>query len=186
MSVKLAVDLQQGFTTIGGALVDVVETLRQWAREVMSSGRFGDVTRTRLYILVGLVPLGLVMLWYHLLPWRLRGLRFRLEEGGASICRGAEWVTLDERDYSEIRATGFAIEFKKDANAPPDVVLPQWRVYSRALDAPALDHLLAKYFRVRLEKLGFALTSEDGARLQRQWVARRAGQGGKPRPPAPS
>jgi hypothetical protein len=89
----------------------------------------------------------------------------------------AEWVTLDERDYSEIRATGFAIQFKRNANVPPDVALPQWRVYSRALDAPAPDHLLAEYFRVRLEKLGFTLMSEDGGRLRRRWVARRVGEG---------
>jgi len=112
------------------------------------------------------------MLWYHLLPWRLRGTRFRLEDGGAGICREAEWVTLDERDYFEVRATGFAIQFKRNPNGPPDVTLPQWRVYSRALVAPAPDHLLAGYFPVRLEKLGFTLTSEDGARLQRRWVAR--------------
>jgi hypothetical protein len=174
MTVKITRDLHYGFTTISGVFVDVIDFFYEWWLEMASRGRHGDVTHTRLYILVVLLPIGLCMLWYNLLPILYRGRAFRIDDAGSlQVNRGGKWMQLDVREYANIVADGFTITFKDSRTSPP-IKLPQWRVFSREHDTPVAQDVIAAYFRKLLESNGFHVEiREPGRKLETAWVATR-------------
>lgn len=176
MTIKVTRDLHYGLTTISGVFVDFVDFFYEWWVELASRGRHGDVTHTRLYILVFLLPIGLCMLWYNLLPMIYRGRAFRIRgNNSVEVNHLGDWVPLNVRDSVTVAADGFAITFK-DARGSATVTLPQWRVYSRDYDTPVAQHVIAAFFRQQLEANGFRVeTREPGRKLETAWVATRNG-----------
>ncbi len=178
VTAKLARDLDDGSVTISGVFVDVVDFFTDWLLELVTKGRRSDVGTTHLYILVGLLPIGLAMLWYHLLPVWHRGSSFRISrDGSVLIKRGNDWVSLPMSDFACASANGFTVDFQRTPGSRPAVALPQWRVYSREHATPVGQHVVASFFRQRLEALGFQVqTLEPGRRLETKWIATRTGQ----------
>jgi hypothetical protein len=174
MTIKVTRDLHYGFTTISGVVVDIIDFFYEWWLEIASRGRHGDVTHTRLYILIVLLPIGLGMLWYNLLPILYRGRAFRVEERGSlQFNRRGDWVATNVRDFASASADGFTITFK-DASDKSLLTLPQWRVYSREHDTPVAQHVIAAFFRKHLESNSFHVeTRESGRKLETAWIATR-------------
>jgi hypothetical protein len=173
MSIKVARDLHYGFTTISGVFVDSIDFFYEWWLETTSRGRHGDVTHTRLYILVILLPIGLCMLWYNLLPILYRGRAFRAGNGLVQVTRQGEWLPLNVRDFASATADGFIFTFL-DAQGSAAVTLPQWRVYSQEHDTPVAQHVIAAFFRRQLGSNGFRVETRDpGRKLETAWVATR-------------
>jgi hypothetical protein len=174
MTIKVTRDLHYGYTTISGVFMDVVDFLYEWWLEAASRGRHGDVTHTRLYILSVLLPIGLCMLWYNLLPILYRGRAFRVGERGLlQVNRGGNWEPINMRDFASVTANGFRVAFK-DASDKTLLKLPQWRVFSREHDTPVAQHVIAAFFRKQMESNGFHVeTREPGQKLEWAWVATR-------------
>jgi hypothetical protein len=175
-AVRIGHDLATGFATVGDVLSDIGVFVVEWFKERASSGLSGDVTRTRMYALVVLLPIGLLMLWYNLLPVLWRGQRFRVEaDGGLRVWRSGAWAAVSPRDYATVVADGVTIEFRDGDRELPAVVLPQWRVYSEDLGTRVEAHVLGAAVRRRVEAAGLRVEAPTAGRAaETAWVARRA------------
>jgi hypothetical protein len=103
-----------------------------WIAELITRGGFdAELEKTHAYALGILLPPGLLLLWYNLVPFLKRGTEFQIEQDGSVTVRaGATWPALLEFEYSSVIADGTTIEFR-----PPQgrsaLILPQQRVFSR-------------------------------------------------------
>jgi hypothetical protein len=171
MSIRVTRDLYYGFTTIAAVVVDFIDFFYEWWLEAASRGRHGDVTHTKLYILICLLPIGLCMLWYNLLPLLYRGRPFRVGGGSLHVNRQGQWAPLSVSDFASVTADGLTLTFK-DRQGSTVATLPQWRVYSREHDTPVAQHVVAAFFRRHLESHGFRVeTREPGRKLETAWNA---------------
>ncbi len=160
---KIGHDLFYGFTTVIGIFEDFGLFFLELFLERISRGTDGDVTKSRLYILMVLLPVGLLLLWFNLLPWMFRGAAFRIsDDGQMSFWLGGQWQPLRPAHYRRVTADGISIEFTDPINAQARVTLPQGRVFSMTLGTRVSDVVLADFFRRRLEKAGFKLLSQTG------------------------
>jgi hypothetical protein len=179
-AVRIGHDLATGFATVGDVVSDIGVFILEWFKERASSGLAGDVTHTRMYALVALLPIGLLMLWYNLLPVLWRGQRFRVEpDGSLRVRQSAAWATVNPRDYATVVADGVTIEFRDGDRGLPAVVLPQRRVYSGDLGTRVEAHVLGSAVRRRVEAAGLRVEAPTAGHTA--WVARRVSVSPVPR-----
>lgn len=144
--------------TFSEFMADIVEFFRQWMIEKLTGGRRGDVTHSRLYILIVLIPIGGLMLWYNLRSYFWKSVNaFRIEEHGRliSVRRGDAWEPIDLSTYQTVSANGSTIVFK---GASGELILPQDRVWGRALEQLVPDKVIGKFFEEQLKQHGFVVT----------------------------
>jgi hypothetical protein len=174
---KIIHDVSHGLTTIGGVFEDMALFVLEWIKERLSGGTEGDVTHTKMYTLILLLPIGLLMLLFLSPPLFFRGMRFRVEDDGTIQFRDCGvWKPLGLEDYSEAAAGAFTIEFKRAGEATAAVVLPQARVFSAERGTRVEGKVLAAFFRERLEASGFAVESKDSKETPSHWRAQRGEQ----------
>src|SRR5262245_30915188 len=111
-----------------------------------------------MYALMILLPIGLLMLWFNLLPVLWRGQAFRIEaDGSLRVWRAGVWVAVNPKDYAIATADGITIEFRDGDNGLPPVVLPQRRVYSGDLGTRVAARVLGAAMRQRVSAAGMTV-----------------------------
>lgn len=175
---KIVCDLNHGLTTVGGIFEDIAMFFIESLKIALSGGASGDVTHTKLYTLIIALPIGPFMLMMVLVPWTYRGVPFRIEPGDIlEVRRDGKWQILDEHEFSQVVADAITIDFYADAgDKTPALSLPLSRVYSCELRTRVKARVIAGYFRLRLEKRGYALKPREGrSSMAESWVALREG-----------
>jgi hypothetical protein len=171
---KIIHDVSSGLTTIGGVFEDMAMFFLEWFKERLSSGVHGDVTTTKMYTLVLILPIGLLMLLVLSPPFLFRGTRFRIDDNGSiHFHHRGEWNPLHLEDYVEATADAFTIEFKRAGDPTPSVIFPQARVFSVQRGTRVEGKVLAAFFRERLEADGYTLEPSDPTETPSHWRARR-------------
>jgi len=173
---KIVYDLNHGLTTVGGIFEDFAMFFIESLKIALSGGAEGDVTHTKLYTLIVALPIGPFMLMIVLMPWTHRGVPFRVEPGDVlEARRDGKWQILNEHEFPQVVANAINIDFYTDASdEKPTASLPLSRVYSCELGTRVKGQVIAEYFRLRLEKLGYTVKPRDGARsMLENWVAMR-------------
>lgn len=171
---KILHDLRYGLTTVVGVFADFALFFLEMFLEQVTRGTEGDVTESKLYILIVFLPIGLLVLWYNLLPLIYRGRPFAVSaDGQLSVWLGGSWQPLRLADYRRISADGVTIQFSEPTRGKPVLTLPQERVFSRTLGTRVNARVLADFFRQRLENAGFQVVpkpEETGsAHWEYQW-----------------
>lgn len=153
--VRLVRDLSSGLATPYDVLVDVVRFFTEWITERLSGGVHGDVTNTRLYVMVVLLPMGLMILLFQLPALLWRGRRFRVDDDGSlHAFVGGTWEPLRVKAYGRIVGDGITIDFREEASGRPDVSLPQMRVYSALRGTRVSPRVLAGLIRQKAAAAG--------------------------------
>lgn len=161
MTMKLRHDITNGISTWKDVFDDIVHYFIQELIQRLTGGLDGDVTRTKLYIMVVLLPIGLLMLWFTLVPLMHRGRRFRVEDGTLSVEKDGGWQPVQPKDYPFADADGLNINLRKTQSDQPEIVLPISRVYSRDIGTRVQTKVLVKYFREYFENQGFTVKSDS-------------------------
>jgi hypothetical protein len=173
---KIVYDLNHGLTTVGGIFEDIAMFFLEWLKIILSGGTSGDVTHTKLYTLIIALPIGPFMLMMVLVPWTYRGVPFRVEPGDIlEVRRDGKWQILSEHEFRKAVADAITIDFYADAaDKTPALSLPLSRVYSCELGTRVKARVIAGYFRLRLEKSGYAVKPREGrSSTAESWVAQR-------------
>lgn len=186
MCIILTRDSRNGLTSFGGVLEDFAMVFVISLEIALSGGTSGDVTDTKLYILIFMLPIGLLWVFLALVPWMFRGMPFRVEPGGlVEVRRDGRWQLLHAEEFPVVVADGINVEFRESRNGAAVIRLPQGRVYCAELGTPVKETVIATFFKEWLEKRGFTIEPwEPGASMHRKWVARRTGSGGETLPPS--
>jgi hypothetical protein len=174
--VRLGHDLYYGFATLSDVFNDIALLFLEWLIERLSNGTSGDVTNTRLYVMVILLPIGLSMLFLNLTPLLDRGQPFRIEAHKVvRVRKGNTWVLLNLDDYQVVSSGGDCIRFHTKDQTTTEVKLPYGRVYSVERRTRVNPLVLTNFFRQLLEAKGFQI--EKGLPLFENeklvWSARR-------------
>lgn len=174
---KIIQDVSSGLTTIGGVFEDMALFFLEWIKELITKGVEGDVTHTKMYTLVLLLPIGLLMLLFLAPPFLFRGVRFRIDDDGSiHFLHRGEWSLLNPDHYAEAVADAITIEFKRAGEPTSAVVLPQARVFSLQRGTRVEGKVLAAFFRERLESLGYTLDPRDSGATPSHWRATRSAE----------
>jgi hypothetical protein len=171
---KIVYDLSHRLTTVGGIFEDIAMFFLESLKILLSSGTSGDVTHTKLYTLIVALPIGPIMLMVVLVPWMHRGLPFRVEPRDMLEVRcDGKWQLLNEREFPHVVANALNINFYADAaDDAPTLSLPLSRVYSCELGTRVKAAVIAEYFRLRLEQLGYSVKPREGrSSMVENWVA---------------
>jgi hypothetical protein len=174
---KIVYDLNHGLTTVGGIFEDIAMFFLECLKIALSGGAEGDVTHTKLYTLIIALPIGPFMLMLVLVPWTYRGVPFRVEPGDIlEVRRDGKWQILNEHEFPHVVANAINIDFYANANdVKPALSLPLSRVYSCELGTRVKARVIAEYFRLRLERLGYSVKAREGrSSTAENWVAQRA------------
>ncbi|HSI65721.1 MAG TPA: hypothetical protein VLE43_21525, partial [Candidatus Saccharimonadia bacterium] len=116
------------------------------------------------------------MLMIVLVPWTHRGVPFRVEPGDVlEVRRDGRWQILNVHEFPLVVANALNIGFYANADDDKPVLqLPLSRVYSCELGTRVKAPVIAEYFRLRLEKAGYAVKPRQGRpTMHENWVAQR-------------
>lgn len=169
---KIVYDLSYGLTTVGGIFEDFAMFFIESVKIALSGGTSGDVTHTKLYTLIIALPVGPLMLYFFLLPWKNAGLPFRVYSGNVVEVRDhGVWKPLDELRHPTVKADAFNIEFSGSDEGVTPVKLPQCRVFSVDLGTRVDARVIAEFFRKRLEHQGYVIEDAGLPDKRAAWVA---------------
>ena len=113
----------------------------------------------------------LLLLWFNLVPFFKRGSEFQVHpDRSVSVRRGDSWEPLLEYQYSAVTANGTTVEFARPPDGPPEMVLPQDRVFSREYGARLAQQGQREFFRRPLAGRGFTI---EGPASGSSFTARR-------------
>jgi hypothetical protein len=152
---------------------DIAVFIEGWIAETIARYAYdAELEKTHAYALFLLLIPGLIMVWLNLIPVLHRGSEFRVEADGAVLVRRNDsWEPLLEYQYAMVVADGRTIDFSAPADGPPDVVLPQARVFCRENGARLKSELSGEFFTELLGRRGFdveAGTSNSGFTARRR------------------
>jgi hypothetical protein len=165
-------DVSTGRATVGDVFTDIGIFIEGWIVELIAPTYDAELEKTHAYALVFLLIPGVLLVWYNLIPFFKRGNEFQIHpDGSVSVRRGDSWEPLMECQYSTVTADGRTINFTPPADGPPEVVLPQHRVFSREYGVRLPEKVSAEFFRRLLADRGFDV--ESASSTSNSFTARR-------------
>jgi hypothetical protein len=173
-TVRIITHLATGFATFRDVLNDIGVFVVEWVHERLSGGTHdGELEKTQAYILCVLVIPGLIMVLVCLTPLLHRGRNFRVEaDGTLSFRKGADWETIEPRQYPVVIADAASFHFCKSEGATPSLELPMWRVFSRDKGTGVKTNVLAAWLRRELEKQGYTVEGRSSrGMIETSWIA---------------
>lgn len=151
-------DVATGRATIGDVFEDIGIFIEGWIAELILRVYDAELENTHAYALFVLLIPGILLLWFNLIPLFNRGSEFQVHpDGSVSVRRGDSWEPLMEYQYSTVSADGTTIDFTPPPDGPPEIVLPQHRVFSREYGARLESKVSAEFFRRLLAGRGFQI-----------------------------
>jgi hypothetical protein len=154
-------DLATGRASFGDVLRDIAIFVEGWFVEVVFKTYDAELEKTHAYALFLLLIPGLIMLWINLIPLIRRGTPFRVDaDGSVQVRRRDSWEPLLEYEFAAVSADGATITFTAPAGGPPDVVLPQARVFCAEHGARLKPRVSAEFFTELLAARGFVVDTQ--------------------------
>lgn len=162
-------DLASGRASIGDVLRDIAIFIEGWFVEIVFKMYDAELEKTHAYALFLLLIPGLIMLWINLIPLIRRGTPFRVEaDGSVQVRRRDSWDPLLEYEYASVSADGATIAFTAPDGGPPDVVLPQARVFCAEHGARLKPRVSAEFFTELLTRRGFVVDTQTDSHFTAQ------------------
>jgi hypothetical protein len=159
---RLITDLSSGRATWKDVVVDVERFFAEWLIERLTKGTDGDVTNTRMYVMVVLLPIGLLIAFFNLIPWLFRGRRFRIDKTGQVLLLDPYgWQPIRWSDYTKVEADGTTIDLWQDQTLA--IQLPVARVFSEEHGTRVRAEVLKQAILRPVEAAGFVVETDSTA-----------------------
>jgi hypothetical protein len=170
--VRMIDDLRRGYADIGFVLNDIAVFTIEYTKAVLGFLDY-DMTSTRMYALMVLLPIGALLLFFNAVPLLSSTTRFQVEGGRVRYRYKGAWHPLEPLNYRKAYADGTNIVFTEPVTAAsPTIQLPQERVFSQVHDTRVKDTVLARYFLELVKEAGFTVTvPEDELKSKWAWDA---------------